>query len=172
YAWESIPHLYIESFNRFSEIIREISPATRIIFAPAGYPGALESYPGSEMVDAVSITLNSNAEKELMLYAIPDLETQFYRKLHRLRFIDHPIFILGSENMKPESFSNIWIDNAIERMHKYPDIYSKAGYHVINSNIQFKNSQFLIGVYDPQGLLKDEDPVDRKSTRLNSSHVK
>src|SRR5690606_11348800 len=48
YAWESIPNLYIDSFQRFSSIIKEISPSTKMVYGPAGFPGALESYPGTE----------------------------------------------------------------------------------------------------------------------------
>jgi beta-mannanase len=154
YAWESIPHLYIESFKRFSEIIKEISPTTKMVFGPAGYPGALESYPGAELVDAVSITLNSRSERDIPTYKEKDLETQLYRKLHRLRFVDHPIFILGSRDAKPEIINSTFIENAVLRT---AELVIKLSFE--NRNELDEGTPLMIGVYDPKEVFVNEGAV-------------
>lgn len=156
YAWESIPPLYIESFNKFAGIIKDISPSTKMVFGPAGFPGTLESYPGSEMVDAVSLTLNSSSENHISLYKEVDIETQLYRKLHRFRFIDHPIFILGSKDLKPEMINSNLIENAVNRNSALDSMFSVKP---TDQNEIYGDTPLMIGVYDPKENLVNEPAV-------------
>jgi len=159
YAWESIPNLYIESFNTFSGIINEISPSAKMVFSPAGYPGAIENYPGSELVSAASVTINSKSEENTSLYKEKDLTTQIYRKLHRLRFLDHPIFILGSENFNQNNSADP-INEALGIIKNNREvIYSADNFRGDQVKTMPEESKLMIGFYDPNEKLVSDVAV-------------
>src|SRR3954452_18949856 len=115
YPWQSQSNsLYIEAFRHFSELCKKSTPKAKIVWGPTGYAGTLEYWPGPDVVDLASITLTSIPEKLAYKYpAEKSIPIQIKRKLHRLRFIDKPVFVLGSEKVKKESFNAEWLESAI-----------------------------------------------------------
>lgn len=158
--WSNQPHYYIPAFRRFSELIEEVAPHAHIIFAPSGYPGALENYPGDDVVNAQSITINSDSENKISLYKEKSLQDQVKRKLHRLRFVDKPIFILGSQNMEEGSFGDKEIKDATDFIVKNKAIvYSERNFIHPKPDSTTKVQEIMIGLYDPDQLLIDEPAV-------------
>lgn len=160
YPWNNQPLVYIEAFKTFSGICKEIAPRAQIIYGPAGYAGALESYPGDDVVNAASITLDSNAEINSSLYNASPIPEQIKRKLHRMRFISKPIFILGSKNMEVQSFNNKWILDAINNIEENEDVvYTDMNFSRSSKNWREYEEDFKIGVFDPNLLLVKEQAV-------------
>ncbi len=149
YPWEMRPTLYIPAFNRFAEIIKKIAPQTIIVWGPAGQPGVLEHYPGDELVDASSITLNSTSEKMLQNYLQDSLPYQLLRKFHRLRFVDKPVFILGSENLKVSDLNKEWVSKTKMHLQEYEQtIYSEENFNRPEVQPE-RTEEILLGFYDP-----------------------
>jgi beta-mannanase len=149
YPWEMNPTLYISAFNRFAGIIKKVAPHTNIVWGPAGQPGALEHYPGDKLVNVSSITLNGNSEKMLKNYLQDSLPYQIQRKFHRLRFIDKPVLVLGSENFGVSEFKNEWICKAEDLVLEYEEtIYSEENFLRPDFQPEVKE-EILLGFYDP-----------------------
>lgn len=160
YPWDNQPHVYIKAFRRFSGISKEIAPNAQIVYGPAGFPGTMENYPGDDVIDAASITLDSNAEINSSLYNASPLPDQIKRKLHRLRFIDKPMFILGSKNMAGQAFEDKWILDAINNIVENKDVvYSENNFARSFTNWQEHEEDFKIGFYDPDLLMVKEGSV-------------
>lgn len=160
YPWDNQPRAFIKAFKRFYAICKEVAPNAQVVYGPAGFPGSLESYPGDHVVDAASITLESNAEINSSLYKASPLPDQIKDKLHRLRFIDKPVFILGSENMEIESFQEEWISDAINTIEENEDVvYSEINFLRSSTNWSQYEHDFKVGLYDPDLLLVNEEAV-------------
>src|SRR5690606_32682975 len=97
FPWQQIGgQAYISAFRHFATVCRKYAPHVKLVWGPAGYPGTMEFYPGNDVVDAVSITLKSDSESSLNVYPTDyTVEYEAFRRVHRLRFIDKPIFLLG-----------------------------------------------------------------------------
>lgn len=170
--WAVNPAIFIQSFQKFSAEINKISPATRMVFAPAGYPGVLENYPGKEVVNASSITLNSDSETNMDNYKQDILPAQIRRKLHRLRFIDHPILVFGSRNFDLDSFKKTWITSAFDTIRKNSDIiYSEENFKHPQSLPLGKNQNFILGFYEPEASLLNEKEVSAEHIFLDFTGV-
>lgn len=160
YPWQKYAQLYIPAFQRFYRVCKQAAPHAKIIWAPAGYPGALENYPGDGFVDAVSITLRSNSEKYLNVYPKDSIPQEIIRKLHRLRFLDKPVLILGSESVTTLNFDQGWVLKAKNHVLKdTATVYSKENFLRPQPVNEEKNNGFVIGLHDPNLLLVNEKPV-------------
>jgi len=63
YSWQyQSPADYIAAFRHVAEIGRSARPSLRIMWSPAGYPGADEYWPGDDVVDAIGISVNGQSE--------------------------------------------------------------------------------------------------------------
>jgi hypothetical protein len=105
YPWQQIGgQAYISAFRHFAFECRKHAPQVKLIWGPAGYPGTMEFYPGNDVVDAASVTIKSESEIPLDVYP-KDYTVAYdvFRRLHRLRFIDKPIFLLGSKQIDNDS---------------------------------------------------------------------
>ncbi len=163
YPWQfNSKSTYIKAFRHFTELSRKWAPQVKIVWGSAGYPGNLIYYPGDEWVDASTVTIKSNSEMELDVY--PNNYPVCYdikRRIHRLRFIGKPIFVLGSENASNDSVNEelvIKIANYIAENKEV--VYSKENYtRSKKRKNQEKNENFEIGFHDPHLLLAKEEPV-------------
>ncbi len=171
YAWEMTPQHYIPAFNRFSQIIKGISPDIEIVWGPAGYPGAMESYPEDNFVDAASITLNSLTET-LLNQNHDSIPYSLQRKLHRLRFIDKPVFILGSRNMDLSNFNDNVISDVNNFISDNEEIaYAEENYRNITSGKRERTEDVLLGVYDPDDLLVLQKSISIEHLFANFSDI-
>ena len=153
---------YIKAFRHFGSLCKTFAPQIKLIWGPAGYPGTMEFYPGDDVVDAASVTIKSDSETLLDVY--PKDYTVAYdlmRRLHRLRFIDKPVFILGSQQINNDSvdvdlISKISQQISQERDFIYTSVNFKRPEPIITA---FNREKIEIGLYDPQSSLNKEKPV-------------
>lgn len=155
---------YMDAFRHFAGIIKICAPDAKVVWGPAGYPGTMEYYPGDDVVDAVSITLKS--ESEMPLEAYPknySVEYDLFRRLHRLRFTNKPVFILGSPNNANDSVNQRLIAKLNQLFINERDIiYSEENFKRHEFKTEAKNGLpegFEIGFYDPQSRLIDDKAV-------------
>lgn len=153
---------YVEAFSYFAGKCKIYSPQVKIVWGPAGYPGTMEYYPGDDVVDAATITLKNDSEQALNVYP-KNYTTQYdlFRRLHRLRFIDKPIFILGSNQIKDYAVDSLMlseITNLIDTERNA--IYSDRNYSRPQQKEQHsKTKNIIIGLHDPYALLVNESEV-------------
>ncbi|NNL15027.1 MAG: hypothetical protein HKO81_00115 [Flavobacteriaceae bacterium] len=161
YPWQRVGR-YTEAFQHFSVLCKTYAPQAKIVWGPASYPGAMEYYPGNEFVDAATVTLKSDSEMRLNVY--PNNYSIHYdvmRRIHRLRFIDKPIFVLGSNQFANDSVNDKLLDDLAKHIHQNRDIiYSTDNFQ--RFKLDTENNQqgnIEIGLYDPQSKLNKEKPV-------------
>lgn len=162
FPWQVNNNTYIKAYRHFAKICRQVDPNIKLVWGPAGYPGALEFYPGDDVVDLMTVTLKGASELMAIWYpqddSVPNL---VYRKIQRLRFVDKPVFILGSENTT--NHSNL--DHAIDKGIAKAEFNKKTIYNDDNfirpalNNRPHKVEKLEIGLYDPNLLLVDEKAV-------------
>jgi beta-mannanase len=155
---------YMDAFRHFAGIIKICSPQAKVVWGPAGYPGTMEYYPGDDVVDAVSVTLKS--ESEMPLEAYPKnytVEYDLFRRLHRLRFTNKPVFILGSPNSANDSVNQPLITNLNHLFINERDVvYSEENFKRHEFKTEGKTGLpegFEIGLYDPQSWLIEDEAV-------------
>ena len=153
---------YIEAFRHFAGLCKIHAPQINQVWGPAGYPGTMEMYPGDDVVDAVSVTLKSDSE--LPLDAYPKnygVDYDLFRRIHRLRFTNKPVFILGSPNNANDSVNQQLITNLAQLISKEREVvYSEENYR--RPQLKRKDNWtagFEIGFYDPQSQLIEEKAV-------------
>jgi beta-mannanase len=163
YPWQYSSYLnYINAFRHFSEVCQKNAPQVKTVWGPAGYPGTLELYPGEEWIDAATVTIKSESEMYLDVYPKNyPVAYDIKRRIHRLRFMNKPIFVLGSKNAANDSVNQQLISEISQ--------YITNNKQVIYSEENFKspepdkttglNKNFEIGFHDPNLLLTNEKPV-------------
>lgn len=175
YPWQyQSPNLYIEAFRRFAKIGRESLPEAIIVWGPAGYPGAEEYWPGSDVVDLITISINSKSELQAIGYPVSkDIATSIKRKIHRMRFMDKPILLLGTEDTKVSELAKQSIPIVLKEIqHEQSTIHS-----TIESDSSFlgsianKSAKPVVGVYDPKKLLIETDPVKVEHLFINLGDI-
>jgi len=173
YPWQRYGPGYIDAFRHFVELCRTHAPKVKFVWGPSGYPGVTEFYPGDTLVDAASITIKSDSEVPVLKYPKDyTVAYDLFRRLHRLRFLDKPILILGSKQVMNDSITDKIISEIdkkieMERTHVYSvDNFKRPD---VNLNPYLKR-KLEIGLYDPQNLLNKEGPVtvEHLFTHFNS----
>jgi len=151
YPWQfQSPKLYIHAFNYFSEKIKKAAPNVKIVWGPTGYPGDTEFWPGNKNVDYASITLGSASEYSTNAYPFAKSVPEMLKlKLHRMRFIDKPVIILGTSKITKANFNQQWLADQLAYMNKYRNvIYSPVNY-TDTDKIKPSRTSLRIGVFDP-----------------------
>lgn len=145
YPWQEYPSVFIEAYHRVHQIIKEKAPAVLMTWAPAGYPGCDEYYPGADFVDAISVNLIGPSEENLSVYPRYDAETELRRRLHRLRFFQHPTLVMSGikEELPKQALANLQTYRA-EASYLYQPV-------VADTNRE--KAGFKLGVYDPEEKL-------------------
>lgn len=163
YPWQRFGGVsYIEAYRHFSKLCKEYAPKVKLVWGPAGYPGAMEYYPGDDVVDAAAIIAKSESEMALEVYPKDyTIDYDVFRRLHRLRFIDKPIFILGSQLTPKDSINTSLLTSLANTVARYDrTVYSTANFNRPQIDILRKaGTKLEIGLYDPQALLNMEKPV-------------
>lgn len=175
YPWQQqSSYLYVSAFRHFAELSKKLAPEAKIVWGPLGYAGTLEYWPGADVTDFASITLNNLPGDIYAKYpAETSIPVQIKRKLHRLRFIDKPVFILGSEQVKKDAFKNEWLQAAINDIQKDTAvIYSQKNFVIPAGPNNLSGSKIEIGVFDPQQKLAAEKSVSVEHLFADFSTVK
>jgi beta-mannanase len=162
FPWQRIGPDYILAFRHFSAICKTYAPQVKQVWGPSGYPGLTEYYPGDDLVDVASVTLKSNSETFINKYPKDySIEYDLYRRFHRLRFFNKPIFVLGSKQVPFNSINDGVISFISDQINNARSIaYSTENFN--REELKYKSNQqrnLEIGLYDPQSLLIAEKPV-------------
>jgi len=157
YPWQQHGS-YTEAFRHFSVLCKTYAPQVKQVWGPAGYPGVMERYPGNDVVDAASVTLKSDSEISLEVYPKNyPVEYDLMRRLHRFRFIDKPIFVIGSKQSANDSINGRLVSTITQQIvHNRSIVYSADNFQ--RPELRIRDSQqgnIEIGVYDPQSLLNN-----------------
>jgi len=161
YPWQRWG-FYIDAYRHFYELCKIYAPHIKQVWGPAGYPGLMEWYTGDDFVDAVSVTLKSKSETLQNTY--PNnypVEYDLMRRLHRLRFINKSIFVIGSEFSANDSVDRNMISSITNHINQNrKTIYSSENFRrpVLRNQISAKK-KLEIGVYDPDSLLNSEKDI-------------
>lgn len=173
YPWQGrSTDAYIKAFRHFGGLAKECLPSLQIVWGPVGFPRDLEYWPGPDVVDVISMTLDSPSETRSD-YKYPQGATTaqvLKSKLHRLRFLDKPFLLLGSERMNEEAFDPACLDTAIQalREHDAKVTESRSKLLVIAGSAQPRTTltrqrqsgtRPILGVYDPERQLVDDKEI-------------
>ncbi|RXF68152.1 glycoside hydrolase family 26 protein [Arcticibacter tournemirensis] len=163
YPWQyQSPVEYIKAFRHFSGLVKKLLPRIKIVWSPAGYPGADEYWPGDTFADLISVSLLGESERACNNYPLANNTTTLIRrKIHRMRMIYKPIIVLGSEkipsNFKNRAFFEIAAKTIGDDWHSIQPLKKEAAPQV--SGLKNTDRGMLIGVYDPRKLLINEKAV-------------
>lgn len=147
YPWQyQSPVMYINAFNYFADYLKRLAPKVQLVWAPTGYPGDSEFWPGKKHVDVISIRMGNDAE-------------QLRLKLHRLRFMDKPVFVLSVDGVGEIKRTDSLLKKIeIERNRYKSTIYSSENLNEpVNNQIR---ENLLLGVFDPTKKLISEPEID------------
>ncbi|MDP2891074.1 MAG: hypothetical protein Q8P34_19180, partial [Bacteroidota bacterium] len=162
FLWQRFGPVYIDAFRHFSALCKTYAPHVKQVWGPAGYPGSMEYYPGDDLVDAASITIKSDSEMPLTKYPTNyPVAYDLFRRLHRLRHIDKPIFVLGSKQCANDSIDNQLVSSISQKINQERSIaYTDANFKRPELKYESNPDRKLeIGLYDPQSLLNEEEPL-------------
>jgi beta-mannanase len=161
YPWQlQSPLEYTNTFNYFAQKIKQLAPNAKIVWGPSGYPGDTEYWPGNENVDFVSITLGSVSEYSTNAYPFAATVPEMLRlKMHRLRFINKPVLLLGSTQINTKTFKSSGLTTEASLIRKFSGtIYSPANY-VDGSKTKPVRKVLKIGVFDPNKRLLNQPEI-------------
>lgn len=177
FPWQKqSPDAYAAAFNHFAAIIKKDAPAVKMVWAPAGYPGAEEYWPGEKWVDMISLTLKGSSEGKATHYPEDKtLQQLIFRKLHRMRFFDKPVILVGSEKMTKKDFEPGAFNGAVNYIQQnsaveYIDI-NAADKPVAAATLR-KDSTLLVGAFDPSHSLVDSVPLNTEHLFVNIMELK
>lgn len=167
YPWQEYPSVFIDAYRHVYQVVKSIAPQVKMVWAPAGYPGLEEYYPGEDVVDALSINLIGDSEEIVEVYPKQDLQTELRRRLHRLRFFNHPCLVLSGQfkSLRAEDLSSI-----ADYQTANPHLYGK-GYFSKNSGLLSSDS-LIIGAYDPDAKLAALEGIDCEHLFINLATFK
>ncbi|GAB3917417.1 hypothetical protein GCM10028804_05520 [Larkinella terrae] len=148
------PVTYIQAFQRVSRLCKARLPAVQMVWAPAGYPGADEYWPGDSAVDLISITVDSPSEQLTTAYPrIADPYTAIRRKLHRLRFMPKTVLILGDQSVKKSIDAGQLTKTLARLQQEETALFPTLGSPRAAVSAKVRTARPEIGVYDPKELL-------------------
>lgn len=160
YTWQyQSPADYIKAYRHFAAICKKANQAVQLVWAPAGYPGTEEYWPGNDVVDVVSITINGESEETSKFFPRDkDAVTMIRRKLLRTRFADKPVIILDADNAKSPADLEESIAQAAVGIEKDAALVFQ---HIPNNTPPDRQAGVkpLVGVYDPKKLLVSSEGV-------------
>jgi len=159
YPWQyQSPQKYIDAFRHAVAYCSQRAGCNfKWVYGAAGYPGALEYHPGDSYIDYNSVVLEPRQEATLKQYPQEeDLSQDLYRRLHRLRFSEKPIMVLGTEAQAAVSLSpSYWRSlKEAKALPQESDTYTASPY-------------FTFGVYDPLEALSSSEGVAVEHLFLN-----
>ncbi len=168
--------MYANAFNHFAEVIKQQAPAAKMVWAPAGYPGTEEYWPGTKWVDMVSVTLKGRSEGMTNNYPeAKDQQELIFRKLHRMRFFGKPVLVMGSEKLSKENFQQPAFDAAVNYIQQHKDIefidVNAADKKTSPGNLR-KDSTLMTGAFDPSHSLVDSVPLSCEHLFVNIMALK
>jgi beta-mannanase len=169
YPWQEYPEKYITAYHYIAELADSLLPQLKMMWAPAGYPGCEEFYPGNRWVDAISISLAAASEEIPDAYPkYQDIDYDLYRRMHRMRFFNQPLWVFASADSLSEKFNSIDYAALKSHHHKYASYgYSPEYFQRAPTSARRDTLPFQVGVYDPKLYLSQESTVQIEHYFLN-----
>lgn len=170
HAWQyQSPADYIRAFRHLAQILKQHRPDAQLLWSPAGYPGTEEYWPGSDVVDAVGISVNGPSEQEATAYPRdPDRITTLRRKLIRTRFMPKPVFIFSSDSLTPDLQRDLK-DAAQDLRDNAQWVFQK--FEIKEPALRKAGSIPLLGVYDPRQALTGLPSVQVEHLFVDLSNI-
>ncbi len=177
YPWQMQgPDTYAAAFRHISEQVKKAAPAVKMVWAPSGYPGTEEYWPGAAWVDMISVTLKGKSESMTDQYPEEkNMEQLIFRKLHRLRFFDKPSLLIGSAKFGAGDFQRADAEAAVGYIHQHKAIEfidRNAADKETDSSLLRKDGTLELGVFDPFEKLLDSVPVSTEHIFVNLQFLK
>lgn len=99
HAWQmKAPKEYVHGFRKFSALCREYGAVYKVVWGPAGYPGADEYWPGADVVDCISVTTRPASEEKIGVYPVyASAAEDIRRRIIRMRFFQKDILVLKGQ---------------------------------------------------------------------------
>jgi beta-mannanase len=163
YPWQQIGgQAYIAAFRHFALVCKKHAPQVKLMWGPAGYPGTMEFYPGNDVVDAASVTIKSDSEISLNVYPKDyTVAYDIFRRVHRLRFIGKPVFLLASKQIDNEAVDEQLLFALAQKINNEREIiYSSNNFkHLESDKKDSTREKIEIGIFDEFERLNGEEPV-------------
>jgi len=118
YAWQSKnPVTYIKAYRYFMLADKIHANNIKRVWGPAGDRGSADWWPGSDVVDYISIAIYGLPDKNI---TDPNKQepfsTIFERKYYRMRFLNRPLFITEFGVKGPEDYQRNWLMGAAKTL--------------------------------------------------------
>lgn len=156
YAWQSQdPVTYINAFRYFMQFDGGPGKNIKKVWGPAGDRGSVDFWPGSDVVDLISIAIYGLPDKN-----ITDPEKQeafstiFNRKYFRMRFLDKPLFITEFGVKGSESFQNKWLADAARTINANTHIFGICYFNLYDNPKAWGNIKAPDWSITPQSMIK------------------
>jgi len=125
YAWQSQnPVTYIRAFRYFMKASKIPAKNIKRVWGPAGDRGSADWWPGSDVVDYISIAIYGLPDKNI---TDPNKQeafnTIFQRKYYRMRFFDRPLFITEFGVKGPENYQHNWLAAAAKTLKENKHVF-------------------------------------------------
>lgn len=135
YAWQSQdPGTYIKAFRYFMQFKGGPGINVKRVWGPAGDRGSVDFWPGSDVVDFISIAIYGLPDKN-----ITDPEKQeafstvFNRKYFRMRFLNKPLFITEFGVKGPETFQDKWLADAAKTINANRHVFGVCYFNLYDN---------------------------------------
>lgn len=135
YDWQSQdPLRYINTFRYFMQFEGGPGKNVKKIWGPAGDRGAIDFWPGDDVVDFISIAIYGLPDKNITDPAQQEsFRVIFERKFRRMRFSGKPLFITEFGVKGPEKFQDQWLHDAAETIRDYPQIFGVCYFNLYDN---------------------------------------
>lgn len=135
YAWQSQdPVTYIDAYRYFMQFNGGPGKNVKKVWGPAGDRGSADFWPGSDVVDYISIAIYGLPDKN-----ITDQDKQeafnniFSRKYFRMRFLDKPLFITEFGVKGSEDFQDKWLADAAKTINANPHVFGVCYFNLYDN---------------------------------------
>lgn len=159
YPWQGRVQ-FNDAYRHVALLWKNKNPNLKFVCGPSGFMGLDEYYPGNDVVDAISITLKSESETLFKRYpSYANLKNEVHIKLHRLRFFNQPVLLLGNEELVDNESVIKYATAEMDTINKYRAIaYNKNLW--VNDEPITQKSKFLLGLYDPEQRLVSDSNIN------------
>lgn len=162
FPWQQqSPLLYIKAFQYFSLRLKKVAANAKIIWAPSGYPGDTEYFPGTNFVDLASITIKSVSEDSLPTgnpNTIPP-EELLKQKLHRMRLLGKDVLVLVSKGTLLNNFQKSILQNVQSNIRSTEYTINSQDKNVNANSRMPLRAALNVGLYDPTERLVADPKV-------------
>ena len=124
YPWQSQdPVKYIKAFRHFVKLLQHKPANIYMVWGPAGDRGSMEFWPGSDVVDYVSIAIYGLPDKNITDHTKQEsFSAIFKRKYRRIAGSHKPLFITEFGVKGPEDYKREWMMAAASTINSEPAI--------------------------------------------------